>query len=495
MPAITYADFSGGLDRRLPINVQEASRLWVLRNAYITLGKRVQKRPAIDIVSNGLTGSVGLKVVNDRLTVFTAKASGFTPPSGVSKIELDLYNPYGIGYAQLTDVVYAEQFQGFPYVVGYYFTKFTGASGFAVDGYTYRHSYVDGSPSTLVTDGNCPHTRAVTKAASRIFAIADEVVRYSAAGAGRDWTTASDAGFLPTSLQQDTSSGARAVGGYADKLVVFFAENAQIWTVAVDPSANAFVKRIDGVGCELPQSLANFANDLMFLSPFGFRSMTQQAQTDRIDDNDVGVAIDKLVVPDINPSLPAAGVATQVFGQWIPQLGQYWAIFNMGTYSKAWVYTYSRSSKIACWSEYTFPVIITAATTLRGAVYVRTAGELYKLSTEVFVDQLQTGAGDTVIPVEIQMAFQDAKQPGVDKQFFGADYVVQGSPSVSFKYDPRDLDKEGVSMTIPGDTRPGEVQGVEMVCSSIAPVFRHALDEDFSLSATSLYYYTLGLTR
>ncbi|SHN40044.1 hypothetical protein [Rhizobacter sp. OV335] len=495
MPAITYADFSGGLDRRLPINVQEASRLWVLRNAYITLGKRVQKRPAIDIVSNSLTGSVGLKVVNDRLTVFTAKASGFTPPPGVSKIELDLYNPYGIGYAQLTDVVYAEQFQGFPYVVGYYFTKYTGPSGFAVDGYTFRHSYVDGNPSTLITDSNCPHTRAVTKAASRIFAIADEVVRYSAAGAARDWTTASDAGFLPTSLQQDTSSGARAVGGYADKLVVFFAENAQIWTVAVDPSANAFVKRIDGVGCYLPQSLATFANDLIFLSPFGFRSMTQQAQTDRIDDNDVGVAIDKLVVPDIDGSLPAAGVADQVFGQWIPQLGQYWAIFNMGTYSKAWVYTYSRSSKIACWSEYTFPIIITAATTRGGEVFMRTAGELYKLSTEVFVDQLQTGLGDTPIPVEVQMAFQDAKQPGVAKQFFGADYVVEGSPSVSFKYDPRDLDKEGVSMTIPGDTRPGEVQGVEMVCSSIAPVFRHAADEDFSLSAMSLYYNSLGLTR
>jgi hypothetical protein len=180
-----------------------------------------------------------LKVVNDRLTVFTAKGSGFAAPSGVSKIELDLYNPYGIGYAQLTDVVYAEQFQGFPYVVGYYFTKYTGVSGFPVDGYTYRHSYVDGGPSTLVTDGNCPHTRSVVKAASKIHAIADEVVRYCAAGAARDWTTANDAGFLPTSLQQDTSTGARAVGAYADKLVVFFAENAQIWTVAVDPSARS----------------------------------------------------------------------------------------------------------------------------------------------------------------------------------------------------------------------------------------------------------------
>jgi hypothetical protein len=35
----------GGLDRRLPVTVQDASRLWILRNAYITTGKRIKKRP------------------------------------------------------------------------------------------------------------------------------------------------------------------------------------------------------------------------------------------------------------------------------------------------------------------------------------------------------------------------------------------------------------------------------------------------------------------
>jgi hypothetical protein len=93
------------------------------------------------------------------------------------------------------------------------------------------------------------------------------------------------------------------------------------------------------------------------------------------------------------------------------------------------------------------------------------------------------------------MAFQDAKTPGVLKQFYGADYVVTGSPEISFKYDPRDIGKESVPQTIPGDTRPGEYMPVEICASSIAPVIRHSKDEEFEFSAMSLYHENLGLQR
>lgn len=473
MPAITYADFSGGLDRRLPINVQESSKLWVLRDAYVTLGKRIRKRPGLTLIDSRLTNTVGLKAVSGRLKVFgTDTTFSATLPDLCDYVTID---DTGFGWT-LTSIKYADLFQGFLYVVAGH----SYVTGFG----KVCHHYVDGTPSTLVVDA--PATESVTKAASRIFAIDGEVVRYSAATDARDWTTSNDAGFLPVSLQQDTKSECTAVGTYQDSLVVFFDESAQVWTVAVDPSANTIKKRIDGVGCNAFQSLAGFANDLMFLSPYGFRSMTVQAQTDRIDDTDVGVAVDSLVRPDIETTPREVAEAEQVFSLWVPEFGQYWAIFDMGGHSKAWVYTHSRSSKIACWSEYVFPVLLTAGTTLGGKLYLRGADNLYTMDPTVFVDP-----GDEPIEVEVQMAFQDAKQPGVAKQFYGADYVVTGSPSVSFKYDPRDLDKEGVPMTIPGDTRPGDIQGVEMVCSAIAPVFRHALNEEFELDALSLYYNAL----
>lgn len=554
MAAITYMDFSGGLDRRLPISVQDANKLWTLRNAYVTLGKRLKKRPCLRKRAEGLTGSFGLKAINGRLNVFCDATSGFFPPIEVDSIELGA--PSWANGTPLRDVHYADIFNGFPYIVAQYengaiahhyvdvtvktFTitiaspavvtltdhgyvagqeivfSTTGALPTGLTAGTvyyvlpltptpsassFQVSATPGGPAinttgtqsgvhtsttrTPITDPNNPRSISVTKAASRVFAIGGEVVRYCAAGGPRDWTTASDAGFLPVALQQDTKSGCTAVGTFQDSLVVFFSENAQIWNVAVDPSANTISKRNAGAGCEAPLSLASFANDLMFLSPYGFRSMTVQAVNSRIDDADVGVPIDTLVQPDVDFTGNLTD-GNQIFGGWIHQLGQYWAVFDMETYSKAWVYTYSKSSKLACWSEYIFPIKIEAITTLAGKVYLRSEDVLYDV-----VDDSTSDDG-ALVNVEIQMAFQDAKSPGVAKQVYGADLVVAGSPDLSYKYDPRDLGKESIPQRITGDTRPGDIVPVEIQCPAIAPVFRHALDEAFELDALTLYYNPLG---
>lgn len=488
MSAITYSDFSGGLDRRLPINVQEASRLWVLRNAYINQGKRITKRPCLVNVVEGLSGSVGLEAINGRLTVFIAKGASYTPPAGVDVIELNVYNPAEVP-TEFLGVLYADVFQGFAYVIAEYYTQTPDPdTGILAYRRVRRHHWVDGSPSTLIADSNCPHSASVTKAASRVFAIGGEVVRYCAAGDARDWTTSSDAGFLATGTQQDTRADCTAVGTFQDALVVFFPEGAQIWDVAVDPSANAIRKRIDGVGCQEPYTLAKWSSDLGFLSPFGFRSMTVTEVSDRIDDTDVGVQIDKLVLPDLatNAALDQ-NTKVPTFGIWIPQFGQYWCVFDMGATSKVWAFTYSKTSKVACWSEYTLPVQITGITTNAGKVYARSENVLYEVSAAQFTDD-----GEPVA-VEVQMAFQDAKSPGVLKQVYGGDFVFEGSWNLSFKYDPRDLGKETVPMLLTGDTRPGDITPIEICVAAVAPVFRHQADEAAEVSAVSLYYNLLGI--
>ncbi|APW37163.1 hypothetical protein RD110_08090 [Rhodoferax koreense] len=473
MPAITYNEFSGGLDRRLSINSQDANKLWSLRNAYVTLGKRLNKRPGLRKVTAGLAGSFGLESVSGALKVFCDAPSGFAPPV-VAGLPIDRVSlnvpPAG---STLDRIYYADLFQGFIYVVARY-----------ASGYT-RHHYVDGA-TTYISDANCPHTIGVTKAASRIFAPSAENVRYSAAGAARDWTTASDAGFLPAGLQQDTKGLVKACGTFQDSLVVFFDDSAQIWAVATDPAANAISKRLYGIGTQAPLSLASFFSDLVFLSPFGFRSMTVQAVSNRIDDSDVGVPIDPLVKPDI-ATVAATADPEEIMGVWIAEFGQYWAVMDMGSYSKVWVYTFSRSSKIACWSEYIYPIEIKAIATLAGKVYLRSVDALYEADPLKFTDDGQ------LIDIEVQMAFQDAKSPGVSKQFYGADFVTEGTPSVSYKFDPRDTGKESIPMVIPGDTRPGDILPVEIMAPALAPVFRHSKDEAMTIDALTLFYNTLGL--
>lgn len=475
MPVISYTDFSGGLDRRLPINVQESSRLWTLTNAYITTGKKIRKRPAIIPIVDGLSGSFGLEASNGVLQVFTELGSGFLPPGAPPMQVVTLNSPPTAG-SGLTGIASADLFSGFWFVVGYYGTQ------------TFHH-YVDGA-TTYITDVNCPNSAGVAKAASRIFAPDAENIAYCAAGDPRDWTTASDAGFLPAGLQQDTNDHVTACGTFQDALVGFFPESAQVWDVAVDPSANKIRKRLYGVGTTEPLSLAGFAGDLMFQSPFGFRSMVVQQTSDRIDDTDTGVPIDTLVVDDL------AYLIAPVRSLWIPQLGQYWAIFQMSSGCKAWVYTYSKSSKIGCWSEYTLPNYITDIATLNGKVYARSADQLFEVSSTAYLDLtlVPGGGGGQVaspISVEAQMAFQDAKTPGVDKQFYGADFALKGSPDISYLYDPRDLAKETTPYTLTSDTRPDDLAPIEVVSPAIAPVFRHEADEEFEVDAVQLYYELL----
>jgi hypothetical protein len=476
MPVISYLDFSGGLDRRLSVNSQDANKLWRLKDAYVTTGKRIKKRPGLRRVTSGLSGSFGLKSVNGALNVFCDTGSGFTPPvvAGltISKVSLDI-PASGPGTGSTIDrIYYADLFQNFLYVVARYANGDT------------RHHYVDGA-ATYITDVNCPHSSGITKAASRVFAPSSENVRYCAAGAARDWTTASNAGFLAAGLQQDTKGAVKACGTFQDSLAVFFEDSAQIWSVAVDPSANAISKRLYGIGTTEPLSLASFSSDLVFMSPFGFRSMTVQALTSRIDDNDVGVPIDDPVQDDL-ATIAALADAEKVFGVWIPELGQYWAVLDMGTYSKVWAYTFSRSSKIACWSEYVFPDMILGITTQAGKVYLRDLDNIYEVSAAQYTDH------DTLINVEVQMAFQDAKQPGVTKQFYGGDMVCSGQPELSFLYDPNDTTKETIALTIPQDTRTGDLLPIEVVSPVLAPVFRHSLDEPMSIDSLSLFFHPLG---
>ena len=490
MPAITYKDFGGGLDRRLPISVQEANRLWVLKDAYITAGKKISKRPGLRLVSSEISGSVGLTAMSGGLQVFSETGSGFIPPAGIGALEVDGYTSGELA-GILVDVLYAEIFQGFPYVVAVHAVLSIRpdpppgqvASPGLVFQYLPKHHYLDGGVTTRITDANCSHGASVTKAAGRIFSIGAEVVRFCAAGNARDWTTASDAGFLSASLQQDTRGSPTAVGTFEDTLVVCFADGTQVWNVATDPAANAIRRRMSGIGTIHPQSLATFYRDLVFAGTFGVRSMSVQESVDRFDETDVGVPVDTLVGPA--QAAHEASSWQPVRAAWLPQLGQYWLIYDAGSTSKVFAYSFSRSSKLACWSVYEFPVLITGIASLQGKVYVRSASSLYELAADQYTDN------GMAINVDVQMAFQDAKSPGVEKMFYGADYVFSGTATISYLYDPRDTGKETTPQTVTGDSRAGTVVPVEVCAAAIAPRFRHSADEAFSLDLASLYFHPL----
>ena len=128
------------------------------------------------------------------------------------------------------------------------------------------------------------------------------MVRFSATGNARDWSTPDDAGFLPVALQQSVNNKPVALGEYQGNLVVFFEDSAQIWQVDPDPKNHKLISTVP-IGTPFAYSHAGMGSDIFFLSQNGFRSVAVQAFSTNLMDNDIGSPIDALVQQDLKRPL------------------------------------------------------------------------------------------------------------------------------------------------------------------------------------------------
>ena len=443
-----------------------------------------------------------------------------------------------IGSAVVVNKIhYGDVFNGYIYVV----VEYSNGS--------ILHHYLDGSTVTKITDANCPQTKAAVKIENKIWAINGDNVRFSATGNPRDWTASQDAGFLPVGLKQRGADESLALGQYqVNKLVVFFKDGAQLWTVDPDPANHAFTQLLPGSSTSYHRGITNLFQDLYFLSDFGFRSISEAALTGNQAEFDIGSPIDSV----IQALLPISSTHTPqaVFN---PRLGQYLIAIGQSIYA----FTFSRTAKISAWSEYTFPWVISDIAVLNSEVYLRSGDNVYQLDDECNYDAKETGKAITVmasggtgittitsaahgrangdevtisgttsyngvftisnvatntftIPTafvandatgtyiagtpfqfEMIMSFFDSKRPSIQKLWLGVDTVATGTASISFRFDPRDLTLETDPIDLTGDTRPGDLVPVEITSTNLAPVIKNNRNELFQLDAISLVYENL----
>lgn len=336
--------------------------------------------------------------------------------------------------------------------------------------------------STNISDINCPQTKQVIKQQSKIYAKGTETVRFCATNAPRDWTSVSDAGFLPTGIQAQGSTAVTALGQFGQKkLVVFMVDGIQVWGVDPNPSLNALENIIPNVGTRYAKSPLGFSGDIFFLSETGFRSLTVSQLTDNFNDVDIGSAIDKLV----QDSVLTTDDPQSVF---YSGLGQFWSING----TDVWVYSFSRTGKLAAWSRSTIPVMADAHAVLNGELYIRSGNAVYIVDREIFAD-------NGVIPtVTVEFPYLDFKTPGVLKQLIGVDSIGAGTPNIQFKWmsTVNNIPTEFITSAIPiiygNSTIPGPMTPVELIATAIAPVITHAANEDFRLDSLTFYYENLG---
>ena len=455
MATITFDRFDGGLDVRQLSTSADANRLRVLKNAYVTTGKTLRKRPGLKRFSTLSAGTKGLFAAFNKLWTFSTTDVAHDHTLLVNK-RIDAYSNLS-----LVDIAQCEIFLNYIYLCAVY----TG-------GVT-RHHYLDSSTSTLITDVNCPHTPTIIKKASKIFAIKNDVVRFSKTSDARTWTAEEDAGFLPVNVQQTGASNPTALGEYQSNLVVFFPDSAQIWYVDPDPELHAFVSTTP-IGTRYQNSHANMANDIYFLSPSGFRSIAVQANSSNLMDMDVGSPIDSLMLQVMRGAISPNTVYYRGGGQLMSFIGK-----------KVYVYTFSRAAKISAWAIWDLPITVDAVTELEGVLYLRSGDVVYLFDHNAFDDD------GTPIEVDIELPFMDCKQPGVLKQFSAMDVAAEGDYSVAYRFNPRQPDAISGAVSVNGDTRVLARVPIELCTTNIAPRITHSANAPFELAALSLSYNPL----
>jgi hypothetical protein len=534
MAQILFEKFSSGLDRRKTRDSAGADALYELTNAQVTGGHELSKRACAASYATLEPGSRGLF---SALGVLNTFATDLTVAHGSPAFEARFVPHPTDSSRTIAQIHYCEAFRGYLYVVVEYDNgdtyhhyldagstsstpKFASPAWAATTAYattsphfvtpttpngfryqcttggtsggteptwptTIGGTVVDGTVtwtcrSFVIVDANCPHSQSVVKVQNRIFAVNGEVVRFCALANARDWTTASDAGFLPTGSHQDDSSDALAVAKFKKNLAVFFADAVQVWFIDPDPDLMILQDVVPNTGTRFPRSPGQVSQDTLFLSDNGFRSLQLSANTDQMQDTDIGAPIDELVKPLITDVL-------EPFSTWFSPAGQFWCVFD----STVWAFTFSRTSKVNAWSKHSFPWTIDDATVLNGRLYLREGDNVYRMDEAVHAD---AGMAPRVV---IEFPFLDFKAPGVLKLIQGCDFVGEGSATISFKYRATDINgnpTEGQTgeVTLVNNSMPGVMTPVELCVVSIAPRITHQANEAFRMAKLAFYYELLS---
>lgn len=340
----------------------------------------------------------------------------------------------------------------------------------------------------VITDVNNPQTTPVCLGASHVFAGDKDIVAYSAAVDPTDWTSANNAGYLPTGLNNYGATPVTAIGLYRSNLVVFNDSGYQMWQIDPDP-ANMALLDAEPVSCPYTRSLQSVANDLLLLTEVGVRNLGLTGATANLQMGNTGQPIDPIVIAQIQED------SYVPISLYYPGRGQYWLIFG----PQAFVLTINGQG-VRTWSRYIFPAAITDWTIQDGALYLRTLTDLvWRLDATVEgVDD--SGASSVDFVGIVQTPYLDMQGLGINKMLIGIDLVGTGAVTIQLGFNQNDLttfnDNAGFStsanVTPPydlavDDTVPGEPIPFPINSPSLTMILTFPGSQSWSLNAANFY--------
>jgi hypothetical protein len=332
--------------------------------------------------------------------------------------------------------------------------------------------------SPIVPDANCPHSTVVAIMASKVFAGDKDITRFCATANALDWTTALDAGYLPTGLQQSNSNDMAVLAPYRGNLCAFNASCFQNWQVDPDPAAMALLDQMEGIGSIWPLAAAAVGNELFYLSQLGVRSVSIAAGSDNLQAGDVGMPVDTLVQAAL-AALPQGAVPRAMY---YPGAGQFWLAFPD---TSTTVFVFTMNAGKGKWSRYVYPFSVDAFAQLGNDCYIRHGDVVSKIDENAVADQVN---GQPVnFAGIVQWGWLDLGNPGQTKMLEAFDIVASGNPSVSFGYDQTNDGRFTTPYAVGPDSVPGTPIPMPLAAPSLSTKVTFPGGQKWSLQSMTLY--------
>ena len=499
MSTYSLDDFRVGIDRRRSELVADDLGLIECKNAFVTTGYAIAKRPGLDDVAGATLGadSSGLFIFNR--TFYTVSHTAVSHPT---------LSGYGIGgtdgiNATIQNMVLPNPASGSDTVHRVWNVLVFNRKLYVVVEYTsgtIRHFYPIGAgsiptASDVITDTNCPNTNSVVIQNSKIYAIGPNTagnayVKYSATEKPRDWTTAKDASGtlgLPAGFESPDQDSIVALGQYKKFLVVFMTNNVQMWETDTDPTNIKLHSVVENAYTNFPNSVAKLWPDVIFLNRDGFNSLSQMLYVEDAEGVDIGAGIDDIVTPHVDlwaAIFPPKSINYSGFSQYLCAVEK-----------QIFVFSYSKTAEVHAWSRYTVGQNITDLVAYRSFCFLRcedgSGGErIYSFNPDSFKDGFTSGV--TQFDVEITNSYQTLRSPGRWKKIYGMDALFSGTANFEHRYDARTPDETSPSISLTGDTRPGQLIPVELMTTELSFKITQAVDSIFELNGITYYYDQLG---
>ncbi|MBL4766287.1 MAG: hypothetical protein JKY94_00940 [Rhodobacteraceae bacterium] len=285
-------------------------------------------------------------------------------------------------------------------------------------------------PASTVLDGGADSStfgavpgEFVKTVKSKMYSTSGSLLHYAQVDNPTEWNnTDLGAGFDNLSNNASGSENLTALATYFSNLAIFAEESIQIWFVDVDPVANQQLQVLNNTGTFAPRSVREFGdNDVFYLSKSGVRSLRARDSSNAAFVNDVGTAIDDIIVPVVRDNYTEAVNAVSVVE---PRAGRYMLALDGCIY----VFSFFPTSKISAWSCYK-EVNVTDMTVFDGRVLSRVGDTISMLGGS---DQKTY---DTSV-VMVELPYLTAGQPGHQKSWTGIDVACEGTWDIYVNFDP-----------------------------------------------------------